>query len=473
MLKTLSRALFVMGMIIAAVAFSSAPALAGDTLLSNNRGTESAIFYIEGEPSAVINGFDLTPLGVQLPVALDAVRISVAKPLPGINSELLVYVDSNGGSPIDARLVHRQQVALQGGLNRVQLTQAAIIDEPVVWVGFNMPVGLEFHADVSGSSLLTYWAWTPGGSFDVNSLANAAVLGPGDGSAPVNIAMDGIARITAELDSMASADSGTIPVGQQIQSRVAQDTSIMRDYPECGGLLYDPEDIEISAQGAYSLRCHTGEPFNAPAQVARPMRGETRLVRLGNLYKLDAGGMNLLPVPVTHCIRVPEGHLSSAVIGEGRYPQGEDHTLAQWYILPSVRFNDLVCAEITVPNYLAYFVPETTETPSNVNLVAGWTVVDPHPLVCGYSSSIRAQAVNTGQEWFNTPDNRLTITVRDVHVASGIETARREFHMDPGQFGPGARRFIDMGPLRVDAYLHELHRVEVIVDSDNEVAETD
>ena len=181
MRNTFSRALFVTGMMVLAFTSLVAPALAGDTLLSNNSGMQSAVFYIEGESSAVINGFDLTPLGVQLPVALDAVRISVAKPVPGVNSEMLVYVDGNGGSPIDARLVHSQPVMLQGGLNRVQLRQAAIIEEPVVWVGFRMPVGLEFHADISGASVLTYWAWTPGGDFDLNSLANAAVLGPGDG----------------------------------------------------------------------------------------------------------------------------------------------------------------------------------------------------------------------------------------------------------------------------------------------------
>ena len=173
--------------------------------------------------------------------------------------------------------------------------------------------------------------------------------------------MNGIARITAELDSMDGADAGSIPVSQQIQPRVAQDTSIMREYPECAGMLYDPEDIEISARGAYSLRCHIGDSYKSPAEVARPRRFEAQLLRLGSLYKLDAGGMHQLPVPVTHCIRVPESHLATAVIGEGRYQQGQDDSMAQWYILPSVRFNNLVCAEITVPNYVAYFVPETTE----------------------------------------------------------------------------------------------------------------
>ena len=96
MRKTLSRHIHGMG-ILALVAVLALlivyPTAAGDTLLSNNSGDGNAVFFIDGEPSVVINGFDLTPLGVALPVALDAVSISVQTAVPGANIDLLVYQD--------------------------------------------------------------------------------------------------------------------------------------------------------------------------------------------------------------------------------------------------------------------------------------------------------------------------------------------------------------------------------------------
>jgi len=152
----------------------SAPVQAGSIILSNNSGNESSVFFIEGEPSVVINVFDLSTLGVEVPIILDAVTISVDTPVAGANTEILIYEDANGGSPVDARLVARQTVQInQRGNNRILLDNPALITEPVVWVGFYLPVGFRFNADNSGTSLLTYWAWTPGGTFDVNNLANA------------------------------------------------------------------------------------------------------------------------------------------------------------------------------------------------------------------------------------------------------------------------------------------------------------
>ena len=96
--------------------------------------------------------------------------------------------------------------------------------------------------------MLTYWAWTAGGTFDLSALSNAEVIGPGDGSEPVNIAMDGIARISAELRLAEYEEiSVGVPLGRQVFTDVVQDTSIMQPYANCGTLLYDPEDIAISA----------------------------------------------------------------------------------------------------------------------------------------------------------------------------------------------------------------------------------
>ncbi len=482
MRQSMSRAITLMSILICSALLIVAPVAAGDTLLSNNRGITNAIFHISGEPSAVINGFDLTPLGLQLPVALDAVRISVEKPVPGASAELLVYQDGNGGSPVDATLVHRQPVFLsQTGLNRIALSQAAIITEPVVWVGFNLPVGFEFHADASGPSVLTYWAWTPGGSFDLSSLASAAVLGPGDGTAPVNIAMNGIARITAELRTAETGETAEdAPLGRQIRATVAQDTSIMQPYGACPQLLFDPEDIRITANNAFSLDCAIEDGFHAPAPVQHMGDQSVAVYRKGPLYKLTAripqqlqtaGAVQTLPEPVTHCLLVPEEDRDMATIGEIRARHQPTNDIERWNILPTVRFGDLICAEVTVANYLSYFLEQTTESPQAVNLVVGWTEIWPHPLYCGVDTRVYVPVVNTGQSWFDTEDHTVTLIVRDVHVSSGIVTDTQVLEIGPSQLGPGARRVYNMSPLNVDVYINELHRVEVIVDSDNEVEE--
>ena len=471
-----NRTMLAIVVICFALVLAVYPAAAGDTILSNNRGIENAVYFVEGEPSLVINGFDLTPLGLSLPVALDVVSISVNAPVPGSAVDLVVYQDGNGGSPIDATLVYRQQVALgQPGINRVTLDEAAIITEPVVWVGFYLPSNFRFYADQSGSSVLTYWAWTPGTTFDLAALASAGVLGPGDGSDPVGIAMGGVARITAELRTAESEEiEAVVPLGQQLQFAVAQDTSIMQPYDNCGTLLFDPEDITISAGSSFNVDCFIATEFDAPTYVVQPDDLTLDLQRGGSLYKLEAqiperqlapGAVNWLPVPVTHCLRIPSGDLETAVIGEAHFvPE-------KWIILPSVRFGDLVCAEVTVANYISYFIPRTEESPPNVNLVVGWTQVDPHPLVCGLGTSVQAPIANTGQSWFKTGSGYVTVTVRDTHVASGTIVEQRDLRINTDQFGPGTRPVIELGPVHIDTYVDELHRMEVFADLDNEIQE--
>ncbi len=477
-----TKLLLRIGVLTVALLLMAFPVAAGDTLLSNNIGDGNAVFYIEGEPSVVINGFDLTPLGVALPVALDAVSISVETPVPGSAIELLVYQDANGGSPVDATLVYRQSVALDlPGVNRMELSDPAIITAPVVWVGFNLPVGFRFYADTSAPSVLTYWAWTAGGTFDLALLSSAEVLGPGDGSEPVNIAMDGIARITAELRVAEYEEiSVGVPLGRQVFTDVVQDTSIMRPYANCGTLLYDPEDIEISAGSSFTLDCAVESEFNAPSPLAQPHNQNLELLRIGALYKLSAlipeehhveGAVSTLPVPVTHCMRVAEDDLERAVIGEIRAQGAPNPGPEKWHILPSVRFNDIICAEVTLANYLAYFIPETADSPQNVNLVVGWTQVNPHPLYCGIGASIQAPIVNTGQDWFDTADSHITLTIQDIHVSSSIVTAEKRFDIGTSQLGPGARQFYQLGPFAVDTYVNELHRLQVTVDHEGEVDE--
>ena len=83
----------------------------------------------------------------------------------------------------------------------------------------------------------------------------------------------------------------------------------------------------------------------------------------------------------------------------------------------------------------------------------------------------KCQSSTPGQDWFDTEDGNITVTLQDVHVASGIITAERRFDIGASQLGPGARQFFELGPLHVETYLNELHRVQVIVDVDNEVDE--
>ncbi|MYE26083.1 MAG: hypothetical protein F4X87_02470, partial [Chloroflexi bacterium] len=448
--------------------------------MSNNSGSDNGIFYIEGESSLVINGFDLTPLGLELPAALDTVSISVSAPAPGSSIDLVVYQDANGGSPVDATLVYRQTVSLERtGVNRIALEQAAIITEPVVWVGFYLPVDFRFHADRSGPSVLTYWAWTPASTFDLASLSSAAVLGPGDGSEPVGIAMDGIARITAEMRTAKHDEIGVaLPLGQQFVAEVGQDTSIMQAYENCDLVLYDPEDNSISADLSFPLDCRIAPEFEAPTAWANPPDQILDMQRAGNLYKIETtlredqhvwGRPSQLPVRVTHCMRIAPGDLERAVIGEVRESEqwGE-----QWHVLPSVRFNDIVCAEVSVANYLSYFLPRTAESPPNVNLTLGWTRVNPHPLECGMEARLSIPVVNTGQSWFETNSGDILIVIEDFHVATSIPTTKLEMPINTDHFGPGVRRVIEAGPIYVESFAEDLHRLEVRVDARNEIAET-
>ena len=474
LLKRACRGIAILAFVLVMAVY---PVAAGDTILSNNSGVENENFYIEGEPSLVINGFDLTPLGLNLPVALDAVSISVNTPAPGSGIDLVVYQDGNGGSPVDATLVYRQPVALaRSGINRITIDPPVIITEPVVWVGFYLPVGFHFNADQSGSSVLTYWAWTPGGTFDLNALSSAAVLGPGDGTEPVNISMNGVARITAELRTPEYEETiAGLPLGQQIVDNTPQDTSILRLYPQCDALLYDPEDIAVTASNSFSLECIVADEIDAPTAISQPPNQELDLQRAGQLYKLreqipeslrKAGAYNTLPEPVTHCFRVPPVDLERAVIGEAH------GTPEKWQILPSVRFGDIVCAEVTMANYISYFLPRTESSPPNVNLVVGWSRVNPHPLQCGTDTRIVAPIVNTGQSWFETDSGHVRLSVEDIHVQTGVTTPLIIMPINTDQLGPGARLMFEIGPVYVTNYVNDLHRLKISVDINNEIEET-
>lgn len=336
--------------------FTLAPAVsAGEITLSVNSGNDNTVWFITGEQTLVINGFDLTSVpNLTLPAQIDRVSIDVNTPVPGANATVVIYEDPNGGSPVDARLVSQNQVQItESGRYTYTLSEPVTITSPVVWIGFYLPVDFHFHADTSGSSVLTYWGWTSGGTFSLNDLSTAGVFGPSDGSAPVNINLGGKARITAEITSGA-ADGTTPPPAASDTPSGGQgvDMSVMRPYSEiaCAAVLKDYADINISLQGRVSTHCSTDWVQYAPSAPAGYFRrGQTYEI---SMY-LDDGRpvSDFLDAKITHCLRPAAEDLNRAVIG---YAYGSPRT---WNIRPTLRFGDFVCAEIGQGGYLAYFVP--------------------------------------------------------------------------------------------------------------------
>lgn len=336
------------------------PASGGDVVLSVNSGADSTVWFIAGEPSLVMNGFDLGPLNLQLPATIDRVSIAVNTPVPGASIDLLIYEDSNGGSPIDARLVSQTQVNIQqAGTFTHEFSTPVTISQPVVWVGFYLPVDFRYLADTSGSSVLTYWAWTPGGRFDVNNLASAQIFGPADGSAPVNINLNGKARITAEITGANGSTAGgtaptTIGDGPYVQmfGGPTVDFTIMRPFEtnECDTLYRDVEDLAVTYRNGISVLCKRLWDGYSPANPS----GYFRRQILYEITFFDDDGLALsdwLPVKVTHCISPHPDDRDRAVVGQA------SGVPRLWEIRPTLRYGDLVCAEIGRSGLLSYFIP--------------------------------------------------------------------------------------------------------------------
>lgn len=445
------------------------PAGAGDTILSNNNGDGNRVWFIQGEPSLVINGFDLTAAGIITPVAIDAVSISVDTPVPDVPIDVVIYQDANGGSPIDATLVSRTQTTInQPGVARIPLQPPVVINEPVVWVGFYLPVDFRFNADTSGSSVLTYWAWAPGGTFDINNLASAPVLGPSDGTEPVNINLDGIARITAEVQTSTNttlSPDQTAPIGTQLVAEANSDLSPLREYEFCGSLFYDRDDIRITASDGFDLHCRVGyEPLSPAGLIPN-----TNFERHGfffdisafGAYQRDPNNAEKLIVPVTHCLRPAPQDLERAVIGIAYGSPRE------WRILPSVRFGELVCAEVTHIGNIAYFVPRRgDETVLNTNLVfSKQPIINPQPFLCGAPSKITIDIINNGNVSTGT---QTKVVIQDFHVRTGQVTTFVEFNIPP--IAPGETIRVER-ELTVNTFINELHRTVIILDGASQISE--
>ncbi|MDZ4767787.1 MAG: hypothetical protein SGJ24_01545 [Chloroflexota bacterium] len=346
--KLLQRGLFALMIVL-----SVGAVYAGERTLSQNSGTGNAPFFISGEPTLILNGFDLNSIGITRPAVIDRVSIAIQTPIAAASATVVVYQDANGGSPSDATLVSSAPVTISSaGVFTAVLPTPATITAPVVWVGFYLPVGTVFLADTSGTSVLTWWAWTPGTTFDVNQLGSAAVLGPADGTAPVGINMNGKARITLEITGAGGTVSATPAPGATSAPGASTNTtpnaSVLAVYALCSALLYDTADEQISYQDQINLHCREVPSWQAPFIPA----GYTLRGVLYDVVAFKANGVtpNRWSVQITHCIRPAAEDIDRAVIGSA---YGNPRT---WAILPSARVGDLVCAEVRYPGALAYFV---------------------------------------------------------------------------------------------------------------------
>jgi hypothetical protein len=378
--KLLSAALF--GILLFSLSLMLVSAQTQSITLSDNKGDTSSTWFITGERTLVINGFDLTPLKLQLPATISQISIDVDKPVPGSPIDVVVYQDANGGSPIDATLVGRGQVDIQqAGVFTATLSTPAVITQPVVWLGFYLPPDFRFRADESGSSVLTYWGWTPGGTFDLSKLATAAIFGPADGSNPVKINMKGIARITAQITPGAAVPttSGTpgTPAPTTIPVTVALtpgaplnlitpipgasdvNISVLQAYPPgCDTLMWDTADTTVTYRGAISPVCQTIYPAYAPP----PPNGYIRkaLILFDVTFYDDHGNVltGYLPEPVTHCLQVPPEDAPYAVVGVA------SGSPRQWTVLPTLRVNNMACAEVGTGGNISYFIPAVLPSPT-------------------------------------------------------------------------------------------------------------
>jgi hypothetical protein len=339
-------------------------AQAGERVLTLNSGDASSPFTIQGEPSLIINGFDLQPLGLRFPATIDRVSIAVDAAPAGASVTAVVYQDTDGGSPVNATLAGQFTTTItQPGVFTAVFPTPVSVNAPVVWVGFYLPVNFRFLADRSGTSVLTYWAWTPGTTFDLNRLSSAQVLGPANGTTPVGLNMGGIARITAEISNApggptAGPGTPTVIAGTPIPGRATQIAStgsepmnVMRFFPPaCDTLAWDTEDIGISYNGSISVRCTAIWNGYAPPAPAGYQR--LQLYYDVTFYDVDGDPISTkLDVPVTHCMKPNPADVNGAIIG---IASGVPRT---WEILPTLRVGELVCAEIYKSGGLSYLVP--------------------------------------------------------------------------------------------------------------------
>ncbi|MEL6308852.1 MAG: CARDB domain-containing protein, partial [Chloroflexota bacterium] len=442
-------------------------------------------FFIDGEPTLVMNGFDLSSQNFGGAVVMDRVTIAVQQAVPEQAIQVVIYEDTNGGSPQDAVLAYQTSVIIQSaGTAFIDLPNPVTLTAPVVWVGFYLPSGFRFFADESGSSVLTYWAWTPGTTFDLSNLSTATVFGPADGSEPVNVNQNGVARITAEVTPV-SADllgDGTnasgAPVGIQIDGG-DESLAVLQEYPYCGErLIYDPEDVEITGRLQFTTHCRADIGLFQPGEFINQEDLPATVPsfdRRGFFYEIFVNGDTTpdsseeMIVPVTHCLRPEQGEIETAVIG---IAYGAPR---QWEMLPTVRYGEWVCAEVTHAGFISYFVPRTGDEPTlNADLYFSgvpfmqsefWND-ETENFYCGYEYRPTFNIFNLGFE--PTPVSVVRVQVINQRTGTIIEGV--DYTLPVIQPGTTVN-FYEAGFVMPDIFINEDTTVRFIIDPENVIAE--
>ena len=460
--------------------FSQVRPAQAQAVISNNQGAESKTWTIIGEPTLVMNGFDLSQVTSVFPVTISAASIQIVRAVPGQPVSVVIYEDPNGGSPSDARIVHKTDTTINDvGNVTIPLSQAVDVNSPVIWVGFYLPVGTRFRSDQQGSSVLTYWAWNPGGFLDLINLGAAEVFGPSDGSDPVKISLGGVARISFTATSAGGRallpNGQPLTVGRQLPPPEGNvNTAPLRPYSTCGGeLLYDQADIDaLSAANQFSLACKVEYGTYSPGMIANEGLLDTQLTGLerrgplfyvtgyGN-FQIDSAQPQRLRVPVTHCLRVPVSDIQQAVLGVAYgVPMA-------WEILPSVRYNDLLCAELTHTGPISYFMPRTgEETYRNLNLLFAREPAFSEELgKCNQTIIIDFAFHNEGFE--TSPSNKVRIL--NTVVRTGNVTLREDFSIQslPPGTGVSFRATIKLP----NTFVNEQNRLTFTIDPTDEIKE--
>jgi hypothetical protein len=327
-----------------------------------------------------------------------------------------------------------------------------------------------------------------GAEFDLSNLASAPVFGPSNGTAPVNIDLKGVARISAEVTPPVAQTGGftesTAPLGRQVVGDANASLSPMVPYPECSTLLYDRDDVNIAIANRYRLLCRAEVLQDIPGTVGTGLvlntgnlaEGIRTFIKGGYVYDIFTsntdhlnqgspdGSATRLPTPITHCMQPAAEHLDRAIIAVAYGAP------IRWYILPTVRFGNNICAELTNVGLVTYLLPvneDQQDIPLSSNLYFTYTpyIKDLGPIGCNQLNTIVWALRNDGFE--APPEFAVSFTV--THRRTGLN--EQFFTTRVEEIGLGETIEIGTAWNLPRLYPRENYRVTITIDPDNVVPE--
>jgi hypothetical protein len=197
--------------------------------------------------------------------------------------------------------------------------------------------------------------------------------------------------------------------------------------------------------------------------------------RRGQMYEVfvngetASGSSEQLINPVTHCLRPEQGEIATSVIGVA---YGAPRA---WEFLPTVRYGEWVCAEVTHQGFLSYFVPRTgQETTINADLYfIGYPRLDiqvdvdsPGGLLCGYNYI--AQVAIRNQGFVTTPQTSLRVLM--VSNRTGVVSRSVDYTIPPITAGATVDFSFRDYPAP-STYINETHTLTFIIDPSDLVKE--